>query len=135
LAAGQQLLDLKNHTAPVKSLSWSKNSKKLLSGCADGSFYVWNVNCNNSSSSSNTNPSNTNPKDSKQSSSSGPSTSKHSSAAAAAGGESSKVSATTSGAGSSSSSSLIQSNSTGCKRIVKVFFHGPEELVHAIGND
>jgi WD40 repeat protein len=46
LATGQQLLDLKNHTASVKSLSWSMNSKKLLSGCSDGSFYVWNINNN-----------------------------------------------------------------------------------------
>lgn len=44
LAAGQQLLDLKNHTASVKSLCWSSDSKKILSGCSDGSFYVWNIN-------------------------------------------------------------------------------------------
>ncbi|XP_070494255.1 transcription initiation factor TFIID subunit 5 isoform X1 [Chironomus tepperi] len=101
LAAGQQLLDLKNHTASVKSLSWSSNSKKLLSGCSDGSFYVWNINtpATNTSNIS----SSTNAKDSSSS--------------------------------SSSSSTLIQSNSTGCKRIVKVFFSGPDEIVHAIGND
>lgn len=44
LAAGQQLIDLKNHTASVKSLCWSSNSKKLMSGCTDGSFYIWNIN-------------------------------------------------------------------------------------------
>lgn len=44
LAAGQQLIDLKNHTASVKSLCWSSNSKKLMSGCSDGSFYIWNIN-------------------------------------------------------------------------------------------
>jgi transcription initiation factor TFIID subunit 5 len=44
LAAGQQLIDLKNHTASIRSLCWSANSKKLMSGCTDGSFYIWNVN-------------------------------------------------------------------------------------------
>lgn len=45
LAAGQQLMDLKkNHTAPTKHLSWSTNSRKLLSACTDGAFFVWNVN-------------------------------------------------------------------------------------------
>lgn len=48
----------------------------------------------------------------------------------------SNISSTTNAKDSSSSSStLIQSNSTGCKRIVKVFFSGPDEIVHAIGND
>lgn len=36
---------------------------------------------------------------------------------------------------SGSSSSLLQSNSTGCKRLIKVFFTNPDELVHAIGSD
>lgn len=44
LAAGQQLIDLKNHTASVKSLCWSSDSRKLMSGCSDGSFYIWNIN-------------------------------------------------------------------------------------------
>ncbi|CRL03871.1 CLUMA_CG016996, isoform A [Clunio marinus] len=132
LAAGQQLIDLKNHTASVKSLSWSSNSKKLMSGCADGSFYIWNIN-NLGSSSLNSSSSNT--KDTKSSPAlAGPSNSKYSTTTT---GESSKTSSTPSSSSNTSSisSSLVQSNSTGCKRIVKVFFHGPDELVHAIGND
>ncbi|KAG5673540.1 hypothetical protein PVAND_003580 [Polypedilum vanderplanki] len=130
LAAGQQLFDLKNHTASIKSLCWSSNSKKLLSGCADGSFFVWNVNTLSlNQSSNNNNNMNTNTKDSKSSSSSTsmpmPTSSKFSDLSRA----------TMLSSSNTSSTSLLQSNSTGCKRIVKVFFNGPDELVHAIGND
>lgn len=45
LAGGQQLMDLKkNNSSPTKCVSWSADSKKLLSGCTDGSYFVWKVN-------------------------------------------------------------------------------------------
>lgn len=44
LAAGSQLCELKDHTAPVSSIEWSPFGNKLVSTCSDGTVRVFGVN-------------------------------------------------------------------------------------------
>lgn len=44
LAAGTQICELKNHTATVMSLAWSKTGHQIASGSRDGLLRLWNIN-------------------------------------------------------------------------------------------
>lgn len=44
LAAGSQLSELKDHTAPVTGLVWNSAGNQIASCCADGSVKVFGVN-------------------------------------------------------------------------------------------
>lgn len=44
LAAGSQLCELKDHTAPVSAIEWSPFGNKLASTCSDGTVRVYSVN-------------------------------------------------------------------------------------------
>lgn len=44
LAAGAQVNELKDQTASVMSLAWSKNGQQIASGCRNGLLSLWNIN-------------------------------------------------------------------------------------------
>lgn len=48
LAAGSQIMELKDHSAPITSLTWNVNGARIASCCADGTIRVFNVQKNSS---------------------------------------------------------------------------------------
>lgn len=43
LATSMQLVELKDHTSTINSITWNARSTKLLSGCADGTVRIFSI--------------------------------------------------------------------------------------------